>query len=157
MAAIKGKQRLTPIPCWLLLPLAVLLAGSNVVAQDSSTATWETGGVLNGRYWEALSYPAKLAYLYGFRQGVLVGVAQLGGGKTFSPKMAEVINSFQAAGFTYDDHVKELDRLYADRENIRIPIGQALQYCAIKLRGRSTKAQLEQLLIRLRALDDEKP
>jgi hypothetical protein len=120
------------------------------MGQDYPTPDWESGGVLNGRYWEALSNPAKLAYLCGFRQGVLLGVVQLGGGTTFSKRMAEVINSFQAGGFTYDDHIKELDKLYADRENIRIPIGQALHYCSLKLGGTRTKAELEQYLIGLR-------
>jgi hypothetical protein len=68
---------------------------------------------------------------------------------------------FNAKGFTYEDHVKELDKLYADRENILIPIPVALQYCVLKLGGGNTNADLEQLLIGMRKLasapEEKKP
>jgi hypothetical protein len=140
---------------WLLLSLAVLISGSTVMGQDPSTNHWfGKDGTLNGRFWEDAKDSQKLAYLAGFLDGVLWGSVELlsGQGDSLENQKAAkgVRDAYLATGFLLSDYMKELNTLYADRENIRIPIGVAVRYCAVKLGGTQTKAKLEQLLITYR-------
>ena len=48
-----------------------------------------------------------------------------------------------ASGFVIEDYIRELDELYKDRSNIRIPIPLAMEYCTEKLKGTMTKPRLE--------------
>jgi hypothetical protein len=48
--------------------------------------------------------------------------------------------------------VKELDKLYAERENIPLSIPFTLAYCVLKLGGTRTNGELEQLLIDMRRI-----
>lgn len=59
-------------------------------------------------------------------------------------------DAYLAKGFNFMDYTKELNKLYADRENILIPVPWAIQYCTAKFRGDLTSTQLEQLLINVR-------
>jgi hypothetical protein len=155
------KRDQTPIKRrWLLLPLAVILVGANVTGQDSSGNEY-TNGYPNGRFWEVLSNFEKVMYLRGFRDGLTLGAA----GEVIPPKkvieaMSEATDGYYAERFTYAVDVKEIDKLYAAGENILIPIPGALNYCAKKLRGTLTSAELEQILINLRKnspAPEEKP
>jgi hypothetical protein len=124
-----------------------------------------TDGELNGRWWEELGSAshAKEMYLSGFIQGVRVGAEDMNRLRGFpdDDKVAETLSTYHAKGSTLDDNIKELDKLYADRENIRIPISAAIVYCTFKLGGRFTNAQLEQILITARkalpAPEEKKP
>jgi hypothetical protein len=138
-----------PINRWLLLSLVVLIS-ANVMGQDPSM----TNGELNGRWWEELGSAshAKETYLAGFIAGVQVGAEEMNRlrGLSDEDKVAEALSNYHANGSTLDDNIKELDKLYAERENIRIPLSAALVYCTIKLGGKFTSAQLEQILIAAR-------
>jgi hypothetical protein len=48
--------------------------------------------------------------------------------------------------------VKELDKLFAERENLNIIVPLAYQYITTKLKGTSTAQELEQMLIELRKM-----
>jgi hypothetical protein len=134
---------------WLLLLLALFLS-TNLTGQDPSM----TNGELNGRWWEELGAAshAKEMYLSGFIAGVQVGAEEMNRlrGLSDDDKVAEALSSYHASESTLDDNIKELDKLYAERENIRIPISVAIVYCTIKLGGKFTNAQLEQILITAR-------
>lgn len=173
------KRICTPINRWVLLSFAVILAGTNVTGQDGFSDRM-TNGFLNGRYWEKQTGDEKLTYLEGFvtglsaarslaeqyvaslnkqrdelRQhlvdaGLLVQISPPAGAKT-PETIEEAINSqFIVEKFNYTDYIKEIDKLYADRGNILLPIPVAMQYCAIKFRGTATTSELEQFLIRRR-------
>jgi hypothetical protein len=174
-----SRRLFTPLNRRLLLSLAVVLAGATVMGQ-APLADRITNGFLNGRFWEKETDDEKLAFMEGFvtglsaarslaeqyvaplnkqrdelRQhlvdaGLLVQISPPEGAKT-PETLEEAINSqFIAEKFTYADYIKEIDKLYSDRENIRLPIPVAIQYCALKLRGTATTAELEQFLIRRR-------
>src|SRR5579863_9287344 len=129
------KRNRTPINrSRLLLSLAVIL-GANVMGQDALM----TDGELNGRWWEELGSGshAKEMYLAGFTEGVQVGAEEMNRlrGISNDDKVTEAISTYHAKASTLDDYIKELDKLYADRENIRIPVSAAILYCPIKLGG----------------------
>lgn len=133
----------------LPLSLIVLIVGAAAGGQDSSTYEY-TNGYPNGRFWAVLTDTEKLMYLRGFRDGLTLGAA----GVVSLPKaldaMTEMTNDYYANRFTISDHIKEIDKLYSNRENILLPIPAALNYCAKKLSGKFTNAELEQVLINLR-------
>jgi hypothetical protein len=170
------KQKGTPINRWLLLLLAVLFAGMNLMGQDS-LADQKTDGFFNGRFWEKQTNGEKLAYMDGFftglsvaksiaedyvaplnkqldelvkrlvDRGLLVQVPPPEGSKT-PETIAEAINGqFVVGKFTYGDYIKEIDTLYSDRRNILLPIPVAIGYCRLKFHGVATNAQLEQFLV----------
>lgn len=124
----------------LLLAFAVVLVSGNLVGQEPPSGSFITIGLPNGRFWQVLTYNEKVVYLTGFSNGLTLGAGAV------SKQPA----TYYAKGFTLADHMKEIDRLYADTENVLIPIPAALAYCGAKLRGTHTNAELEQILINLR-------
>ena len=132
-----------------LFPLALLLAGTNAVGQDRAAKEY-TDGYPHGRYWTVLNVFEKIVYVQGFRDGLTLGAA----GEVGSPKvlqaMTEATNSYFARRFSFREHITEIDKIYADQENLLIPIPMAINYCAGKLRGTLTKAELEQILMDFR-------
>ena len=57
-----------------------------------------------------------------------------------------------AIGFMIKDYVNELNKLYRDGSNIRIPVPLAVDYCTVVLKGQTKKDDLETQLISLRKL-----
>jgi hypothetical protein len=137
------------------LSFVVFLSAANAMAEDPSSNLW-TGKSPNGRAWELLPNPAKTMYVIGFTDGVTmagsVAVETLGGRSSkLGQTVAKAIgDQLEVKGFTNGEFVKELDKFYSDRENIRIQIFVALSYCTLKLGGTYTNAELEQLLIKFR-------
>lgn len=125
----------------MLLSLAVILAGESLQADSG----------LNGRFWDSLNDSTKQGYVMGFWEGVKAGASG------DIADQSATFNTFYAVGFTNGDFVKELDKLYANTQNVLIPIPDAIRYCALKLGGAFTNAQLEQKLIRLRKIASGSP
>ena len=114
-----------------------------VSALAESTSPIYTAGMLNGRAWESFPEPAKTVYVAGIQDSVLGNL--LAAEETPRPDDIPWANNF-----TVDDYVKELNVLYKDRENIRIPIVLAVRYITTKLRGARTKDNLDYGLKALR-------
>jgi len=55
-----------------------------------------------------------------------------------------------AKGFSNYDYRRELNTLYKDRENVPIPVLLAYQYVTLKLKGQTTKQEMERRLIEVR-------
>jgi hypothetical protein len=150
------RKRIAPISRWILLWLATFLGGVNVIGQHSADSI-STGGSLNGRFWEAMPANPQMAFLLGFQEGVEAGA--VGG------NYKQTVNAYYPDGFSNGDYLKEYGKelytLYADRENIRIPIFMAIRFCALKLGGTLTNAELEEKLIEMRkassAVEEKKP
>ena len=103
--------------------------------------------LMTGRAWEALPDTVKLFYAVGMRDGLTMAAYSL------PPDVRELMmENTQAKGFNPGDYVKELDRLYSERENLNIAVPLAYQYVTTKLKGASTAQQLEQMLIGLRKI-----
>ena len=87
----------------------------------------------------------KLAYVHGIKDGLTIAALSL------PAELREaVIDYTQAKGFNTGDYVKELDQLFAHRENLNIVVPLAYHYITAKLKGTSTAQELEQRLIELR-------
>jgi hypothetical protein len=153
-------QNCTPIARWVLLALSLILSCVNVLGQDNDDAL--TMGLFNGRFWVEANVTQKQMFFLGFRNGLRTAARDLllrydaNGHLIYDDKARISLEAeegdYYAQGFTMEDHIKELDKLYSDRENIRISIPLAISYCALKLGGTRTAADLEQLLITYRRI-----
>ena len=78
----------------------------------------------NGRGWKAATADKKLYYVVGINDGVRwsMAVADSSDSKCSEKSAEELDKSFWVSGFTYADYVKELNKLYEDPANIRLPI-----------------------------------
>jgi hypothetical protein len=106
-----------------------------------------TAGMLNGRGWQTLPTTIKQMYIAGIRDGMTLMTSEL---TTGSEAATNVVNEIWFKGFSGPDYLKELDKLYADGENVRIPVAMAISYCSVKLHGQTTKVELEARLMRIR-------
>jgi hypothetical protein len=115
---------------------------------QTSIQQMDTGQMSNGRAWEIFNEPERVAFLTAIKDQLLYdfftsdnGIAQL---------RAAQLRANWAEGFTVGDYLNELNVLYKDRENIRIPIVMAFRYCTQKLKGQSSKQELENRLLEMR-------
>ncbi len=92
-------------------------------------AQFATFGMGNGRMWAALAPPARLTYLSGMRDVVLL----------LAPPEAD---AFFAGDFSPAEIAASIDSFYLVPENARIPVVEAIQICIAKFKG-GTAASIE--------------
>ncbi len=122
------------------LIMVFLLVCSSVMAQTADSLGF-TGSLLNGRGWKALTRDERALYTSGIRDHIMTALVL---------QHLPLNKVDWAKGFAISDYIKELDVLYQDGENIRIPVVLGIDYCTTKLRGQTTKKELEELLIMVR-------
>ena len=99
-----------------------------------------------GRIWELLSPEGKMMYVQGFFEG--------GWQVTFDgplPKNERYAAEPIVPGFLVNDYVKELDRLFSDRENILLSVGFLISNCTKRFKGTLSKQEAEEAIARARA------
>jgi hypothetical protein len=82
----------------------------------------------NGRFYLKRHAQARIDLLYGIEQGIML----LGDENLIS---RETIDRYGLKGFLFSDFMDQMDRLYQDKANIRIPISYAYVYAVRRLRG----------------------
>ena len=120
----------------LLLTGAVFCSAQEVITAQS----------FNGRAWETWTAASKLAYVSGIQDGIALGRHPFQG----CPQYAATEKDYVVEKFTTIDVAREIDQVYKDRENIRVPVFLVFDYVVQKLRGRTTKVDLEKRLMALR-------
>jgi hypothetical protein len=144
----------------ILVPAAALVAlrassqdTEEQVPEDRTVVTVGTNGYVraNGRYWKSLAHQSKIMLLYGYEEGVtlLVRETSVKAKADVATGTQQVAASLMISGFRFSDLVDQVDELYADTANVRIPVIDAYVYCLLKMRG-ATKQQLEDVVVRLR-------
>jgi len=126
--------------------LAFLLAASIVLLPAQSTDQGKNE-VLNGRAWVLLNTTEHLMYIAGYRQGVQWTASELA-----EAARRKLLDDSFPAGFNVVDFESEIDKLYAQAENLNISVPLGYRYVAEKLTGRKTMEQLEKDLIAIRAI-----
>jgi hypothetical protein len=137
----------------------VLLLGT-VTCIGQIPEAYRTNGQLNGRYWESLGDQLKTEFIVGYSEGITSGqvtpfVALALANSKLDEKGNKSLNDIQQLlfprGTPYGDVMKGLDRLYAEPENLPLPVSSALRVLGMKFR--SDKAEdVEAELRRLRIL-----
>jgi len=88
---------------------------------------------------------SKQIFVQGLEEGQMIAMTYLN-----NEERARVWEITHAKGSTPNDYIKELDVPYQDRENLNIPVMVGYNYVNSKLKGASTKEELERKLIELR-------
>ena len=126
----------------LLLFLAIALGCS---AQEVAPSL-VTGMYVNGAYWRDASVREKVAYLAGFHDAYLSALTKPDSSKSPSDMR-------WAVGVGMEQYVTEINAVYADKDNLPIPIPFVFDYCTYKLQKKiTTREGLKKALIDLRNL-----
>ncbi len=96
----------------------------------------------NGNYYLALYPQERRDFLYGVEQGI----ALLADEKLIPQA---IMQSYTIRGFSFDYLALQIDGLYANKDNIRIPVAYGYLYAIRKSRGDSPK-EIESFLAELR-------
>lgn len=102
----------------------------------------ESFGRPNGKFYLKRDDEARIDMLYGIEQGI----AFLADEGVISK---ESMDRYMIKGFRFSDLKEQVDQLYGDKANIRIPISYAYYYAIRKSRGDSP-SDIEDWLARLR-------
>ena len=125
----------------------LLLLSSNINAQLDELDL--TSGSPNGRMWEKMDLQSRNMFLYGIENGITLAVVDLVGEN--EKKLLALEEKYTIKGFTTRDFANQIDIIYSDRANIRIPIVDIYVFVIKKLRGESPK-ELEDRLALLRSV-----
>ena len=103
-----------------------------------------TDGFNNGYVWERGSAQEKKMYISGIGDGIMLQSVSVAAesGKLNPP-------SLYPKGVIVTDVVGEMDALYQDRSNIRIPIIFSYMYVVRKMKG-ATQPELDDAIVKLR-------
>ena len=147
----------TTIKQRVLMVAIVAVAGVSAQSPVENLFSFGDLGLANGRLWNELREPGdKVIYMQGLLDEIkLVAMRRV---QKEAPRDATVDAAYGIAmsdewakGFTIGDYVKILDGLYSQPENVIIPVAIAVRYyCAARLKGGNTAADLETLLVALR-------
>jgi hypothetical protein len=138
--------------------LVLLLAAVSCVGQIPEV--YQTNGQLNGRYWESLEEQFKTEFIVGYSedissaQVVPFAALALANSKLDENGNKSLVNIQQLLfplGVPYVEVMKGMDRLYAEPENLPLPISSALRVLAMKFRSDKSE-DVEAELRRLRIL-----
>jgi hypothetical protein len=144
----------------LQISLPVLFLAMNIHAADPAMSI----GMSNGRAWnglgggsEKLAVAMKFLYLTGLADGLHQASGDLYTELSSKPvekvaKQVEKIIPGLLGSTTFVVMIASLDEFYSDPENLDIPITYAARYVRSQTEGRSTPQQLNESLLRTRAV-----
>jgi len=96
----------------------------------------------NGRFYLKRNDQARIDLLYGIEQGIGLLVDERAISK-------ETADRYTVRGFRFGDLKEQVDKLYQDKANIRIPISYAYVYAIRRARGDSPH-EIDDFLAKLR-------
>lgn len=123
------------IRLFLLLAIAIVSAGGVEAQSPQYDAEMKTGTLENGRLWLTLPNIVRTFYVDGFITGLQAGLG-IGGGMA-------AINRTMPYGFKLGDVVEEIEKVYREKENVRVPIVKTIMLVLQKLRGEFTPADFQ--------------
>lgn len=119
----------------------------------------KTNGKLNGRYWESMPETFKVGFIQGYSEAVTslrvlpfvgIGFAHCKLDDEGAKNVRDVLQLLFPEGIVYGEVMKGLDRLYAEPENLPLPIDSALKIVTMKFhndRSEDIDAELRRLRI----------
>ncbi|GEM_PF-2461409 len=105
----------------------------------------------NGNAWLSLDSGARVAYLVGLQEGIVLDVRENWQGLPAKSRdeIVRVAGNITVGGVTFGDLSEQIDAVYTDAQNLPIPIADAYLYALRKLKG-EPEARLKQYLATLR-------
>lgn len=136
------------------LLLVVIFCFPAVLLHAQDTVPTQTLHLSNGRLWLQMTAKDREVYLAALRDSARFEAIMA----TTDVNVANIALSERwVNGVSVRDYEAELNKSYVDAENVRMPIVLAMRYCSLKLKGGSTKQELEQSLIMMRRQIDGAP
>ena len=114
-------------------------------AEDSEDNTaFETDvfrtSMINGKTWARLDSQSRIMYLVGIENGAALLIAEMDSvlvEKANAHAAYPAMTRLMIKGFRFSDVVEEIDRLYQQASNRRIPVIEAYRYVLKKFKGAS--------------------
>jgi len=132
--------------CKSVITVLFVLSFSTFLLSQAVDDTY-TGDRINGRGWNKMGY-SKIYFLMGYEEGFCTGI--LSTYASFSSSEAYFKNTYPQK-LTRAEIISEIDNVYKEASNARIPIYDVIRWVAMKSRGESFSA-LEEDLARLRKI-----
>jgi hypothetical protein len=137
---------------------AALLVTLVCFAQNTDLMT--TGGIENGRFWNAMSEDSKVAWLVGYRSGILEAALASSSfsnpsanESTLATEVVKLQNRIMGvsfpSGLTFSEVAKSVDQFYDSPENLRVDLRDALGVVLMKTKGVS-QSQIDDQISRIR-------
>jgi hypothetical protein len=109
------------------LVCAFVLCAATALSQsfDETVKAMNSGGLMNGRYWQAISIDKQQIFISGALDGVAEFRALLDTPEANSEQKQlhqQAAEKFSASGFLVPELAKEITKLYDDPANVKIPI-----------------------------------
>jgi hypothetical protein len=133
------------------MKLLVFLLTLTLQSATQQEPSLMTQGFINGRAWMNFDEAAKIAYLFGFMDGANALQVQLDDQPELKSldgviwKAKEPLLTKAATG----EVAQQIDTLYRDSANLRIPVVFAYKYAVKRING-GTPAELEEYLTNVR-------
>ena len=119
------------------LVLLLAFVAAFCVAQTQSPTT---GGMLNGRAWQTSPREARIMYIHGIQDGLVLAAALIAS----KPDATRLVRH-TAAEFRPSDYIDEINAFYQEKSNESIPIFYAWEYINTKFKG-APQRQLDELM-----------
>ncbi len=149
------KRYVTFLMAGMLFCLPVLPALATV-NQESSPSLF-TGGWINGRFWQELDLQERIHYVTGLFEGValLAGELKEEAKNEINTVDADFVVSVEGklnvAGFRMSEVVEQINFVYADSANIKIPVSYVYSIAMKKLSG-APQEELDAMILMHRQL-----
>jgi hypothetical protein len=129
---------------WMVF-LVFLMVPRPITAADQEDETKFVTGVLvthmmNGKPWTKLDQQSRIMYLSGIEDGTVLLIAEMDNAsneKSSARAALPALERLTIKGFRMSDIMEEIDRLYEEASNRRIPVVDAYRYVLRKFKGAS--------------------
>ncbi len=133
-----------------IVPFLLLITVASAQGPAASE-THFTGGFPNGRFWSRRTPDEKVAWLFGYSDGIKTVAAFVSGAEPTNKLLQQSVLDLQPADkLTPTEIVQGIDHFYQDTpENVLVPVAGALRYVEAKAKG-AKQSELDDLASRLR-------
>lgn len=146
-------QNLTKLLLVLIVAAAFTVPAAVLAQQSHDENDERTAGWHNGRAWEMMNSQEKIYFLTAIENGIILLQTELlrvTSDRDAIDSINQTTDAFTISGFRFSDFTQEVDEIYKERTNIRIPIAYAYVVVIKKANGMEP-SDLNDYISRLRA------
>ena len=127
--------------------LCVLVLISSSLLLRADTQEDVTFGLLNGRFWNSMANAQRIGFLQGLTDGWML--------RTTAEDVVKgrTIIAWSGPGFTHGELAEMITSIYADTENVELPIGWVVMASYAVKRGDTTRDAVLMALRRFKAMN----
>ncbi len=132
------------------ISLALILLGATekeedstlmLLAFDPATNAGISASVTNGRAWIALDKQSRIMYVNGLEEGIYLKLLHGHEDEPQEMQLASAQKTFEEltiSGFRMSDIVEQIDSVYSDSANIKLPTLEVYRYALSRMKGTPT-------------------